>query len=277
LLTADFLFSLIFFRPDDDGSFRRTNRRDERDYFQPSHGDSDDNWRRGGGGGGFRDDRGERGFDDRRGGYDRRSGGFDDRGHDRRGGGGGGGFEDRGQERRGGGGGGFEGRSNMDRRPGFDDRERGTWRGAGGYDNNNDRDSGQFDRRGGYDNNRGLERSSKPGPQGSSADGSRPRLQLKARTEPVPQDPVKEKLVNVDSGNVEAPPKDEVPETPPKNNETQVEITESSKGKAVDEEKKRGEPKVVNSRAAAMGFASSVSREVSDVKSLLITMDFGVC
>jgi hypothetical protein len=279
LLASSIFSDIAFNRPDDDGSFRRTNRRDEKDNYQPSPGDSDDNWRRGGGGGGFRDDRGSRGFDDRRGGYDRRGGGFDERGQDRRGGGGfedrgydrrgGGGYEDRGQDRRGGGD--FEDRGRMDRKSGYDNRDRGNWRGGGGYDNSNNREGGRFDRRGGYDDDRGFERSSKPGPQGSSTTGSRPRLQLKARTEPVPQDSNKGKPTNDNSGNDHPPLKDEVTETPVKDDETQLETTEkkdieASNDRPDDEEKKRREPEVVNSRAAAMGAAPNVNREVSNVK-----------
>lgn len=166
-------------RPDDDGSFKRRtdfNRRDE-----PSRSDGDNNWRRGGasigGGGGA--------FDDRRGGG----------GHNNRGGGGG---YDRYDNNRGGG---YERRGGYDDNRsgggGFDSFDRRGGAGRSEYDNNNDRGAGGgFDsfRRGGYDrggDNRGFS-SSQP-----SSGGTRPKLQLKTRTAPVPEPPKEEEKKQV--------------------------------------------------------------------------------
>lgn len=285
----------FFFRPEDDGSFRRReNRRDHDDDFHASRGDADNNWRRGGGGGGGPADSGSfRGSgggstgssfrDDRRGG-----GGFD------RGGQGGGGFdENRGSsfDRRGGGydnnirsgGGGFDRNS---RSGGFDNSDRGGYDrgsragGSGGFDDNR-RGGDSFDRRGG-----GVYNDRSP-PQASSA-GSRPRLQLKARTAPLPQEKVEENVITtsekVEESDTPTPsqetqepvavvsddenkvPVDEPSESDNRDlKEADTETLKDDKVPSEGEERKvvkKREPEVVNSRAAALEAAPTVKSGV---------------
>ncbi len=295
------------YRPEDDGSFRRReNRRDQDDDFQASRGDADNNWRRGGGGGGasesssfrdggtssFRDDRRGAGFDDRASGS--RSGGFD------RGGSGGSGFDDnRGSsfDRRGGG---YDSnsRSGFDRSTrsgGYDNRDRGggydrSGRGGGAFDDNRGVDS--FDRRGagssgGFDDRRSTD--DRP-PAQASIGGSRPRLQLKARTTPLPQEKVEavSPIGKAEESDLPSPPQETSPgpvvvsdgddqpvtESSEANQDEKVADTETPKDDKVageGEEKKlpkKREPEVVNSRAAALEAAPAMKNGVRKTPSL---------
>ncbi len=271
-------------RPDDDGSFKRRSDYENRRDQEPSRSDGDSNWRRGAGTS-MGASRG--GYDDRRGGYDDRRGGYDDRrgGYDRRGGGGGYNRFDNDRD------GGFDRRGGYnDNRGGFDNYDR---RGGsrGGYDNN-DRGGSGFDsfRRGGLDR--------EPAGDSRASGGTRPRLQLKSRTTPLPEQP--KPVEKKESPPAEQPPKveakkEEVVEPAPSKTEEKapVETTtaesgedgwatvEGVKGKPTketepvkSEEKetkekgerkpsKKREPAVVNSRAAMLDAAPVVKRDVS--------------
>ena len=268
--------SVVMFRPDDDGSFRRrdNNRRDQ-DDFQPSRGDADQNWRRGGGGsgppsGGYRDEGSNRGrFEGSRG------GGFEDRSFDRRGDN----RDSRGFDRRGGDRGGYDDRhgGGGDRR--YDNRDR------GGFDRGFDRRGGG----GGYDNSRdrgGFDRNTSAATSGSSSTGgARTKLQLKARTAPVVEDAKNSTLESIkkDENDINAESKlesDEIGATKtevveisssPDDGEFYVKYGLSEDEKASGDEKlttedekmpqRRREPDVVNSRAAALETAPNVRRE----------------
>ena len=264
-------------RPDDDGSFKRRSDYENRREQEPSRSDGDSNWRRGAGTsmGGSRG-----GYDDRRGGYDDRRGGYDRRG-------GGGGYNRYDNDREGG----FDRRGgyNDNRGGGFDnyDRQGGS---RGGYDNN-DRGGSGFDsfRRGGFDR--------EPAGDSRGSGGMRPRLQLKSRTAPLPEQPKpveKKEAPPAEEPKVEAK-KEEVAEPSPAKTEEKAPVetttTESGgdgwekvegvKGKSTKEtpagkpeeketkEKeerkpsKKREPKVVNSRAAMLDAAPDVKRDVS--------------
>lgn len=278
LLRIDPLTPSFLYRPDDDGSFQRRTRRDDGPDREMSRADQDSSWRKGSGGGGFRDDRGGGGGFGDRGGFDRGGGGGGYRDDRRGGGGGGGGFDrggyrgggsDRGNDRGGydrdGGGGG----SRFDRRGGPFDRDGGAGAGAGGsrFDRGGDRGGG-FDRRGPRD---GDVESSGPGPA-----GERPRLQLKARTA------TKSESASKETSQVTAPTPVERKEIPlkkeatttsppdgPKKDESEPSLIEEKidvgekEAKPDEAEKKRREPAVVNSRAAMLGEAPDVRRDVS--------------
>jgi len=285
IYSAHFLF-LLDNSPDDDGSFRRRSRRDDNQDYEPSRSEADTSWRRGGGGpprggGGFDDRRGGGGFDDRRGGggfEDRRSGGgFEDR----RGGGGfedrrgGGGFEDRR------GGGGFEDRKSGS---GFEDRKSGGGfedrKSGGGFEDRRGNVGGGFgggrsNERGGF-NERGGDRDSL---FRGAAGGERPRLALQKRTAPMENkssigtkskaDPfggativdTASKLNELEMKLKEA----RVNNDRKQNNDSQKDIVKEELSDAQDlankDQKKGREPEVVNSRAALLESAPTVSRD----------------
>jgi len=227
--------------PDDDGSFRRRDRTEDRREQETFASDGDNNWRRGGGGGGGGGDSGGNGSS-LRGDFDnRRASGFEDRADDRRE-----------QEisrsdgdnnwRRGGGGSGNSGslRGDFDdrRRNGFD-RRAGDGGVAGGYsrdyDNREKARSSFSDRRVGQDNSRadsggfenvrggagGFDRGpSKLGGSTSSGSGVRPRLQLKSRTAPLPKKTEIKKIAN-----------DSIKDKASNKNETKTKIKQESSEK----------------------------------------------
>ena len=279
--------------PDDDGSFKRYPRRDERERDEPSRSDQDGTWRRGGGGGGGfggGDSRGGGGYQSNRGGgYDR----------EERGGGGGG------WRGGGGGGGGYNDRGGRDDRGG-DDRGGGWRSGGGGYNNdrgggyNNDRGGGGYNDRGGDDRGGGGWRSGGGHDRDGGGDsrfgasrseppsGDRPRLQLKSRTGGAPAAANDAKKASPFGGasavdTASKLEKLDVKDAPPKKEEAPKEETSDEKapeekepdskqeaskqeGSKKEEEEKRREPEVVNSRAAAMGSAPEPRREVRFVR-----------
>lgn len=249
-----------------------------------SRGDTDDNWRRGAGGGGG----GGGGFGgggDRGGSYGR-GGGYDDRGGDR-----GGGFgNNRGYDDRGGGG--------FDR---GGDSESGSWRrgtaapsgaGGGGFD---DRGGGGYNRGGTmvgptpsrFEGRNGTD-DLPPSSLGTRGSGERPRLQLKARTAPVSKPQEKKELPSESTTlkPLTEEKKDPVPaakaEKPAEKTGIETEKENENLPKADDAEKaeeetkddknvdggnkepsrKMREPKVVNSRAAALEATEVAKREV---------------
>lgn len=261
--------------PDDDGSFKRHVRREDRPDYEPSRSEGDSNWRRGAGGGGFG---GGGGYSDRGGGG---GGGGYNYSNDRRGAygdrGGSSGYNDR---ERGGGGGGSGGY--IDRGPPSDDRG-GSWRSGGGPP------------RGGGDN-----LAASP----AAPMGERPRLQLKSRTAPAPAaatapastKPPRKASTNPFAGATavdttvskmeklsvknEPSPKKEEKETkegeapvaafgetsgdPSKSEEKPAEANAQASSHEKKEDKKKREPEVVNSRAAAFCSAPEYNKpEVS--------------
>lgn len=233
--------------PDDDGSFRRPQRRYDDDG--PSRADQDGAWRRGGGGG---VPSGGGGGGDRYGGSGDRYGG-------------GGYRDDRGGGSRYGGGGG-------------DDRGGSSWRGGGGGGGRGSyEDRGRFGGGGGGGRSGGAWGSSDAPPAAPSS-GERPRLQLKQRT--VPKDaadatgstpPVRKsnpfggasaadtasKLskLEVKDKTVEPEPsssKMTEPEAPAEGGEPKIEPEKP--------ERPRREPEVINPRAAAFGEATPVRK-----------------